>query len=53
MLTFTGLFKIDNLDPKRIEHLLEEAKLEGISLDLTSLEFSFRKALERLATTVC
>jgi len=43
-------FQIDKLDPKRIEHLLEEANLEGISLDLTSLEFSFRKALERLAT---
>lgn len=33
----------------RIENLLHEAQLEGISLDSTSLEFSFRRAVERLA----
>ena len=42
-------FQDDNLDPNRIEYLLEEAQLEGISLNSTSLEYSFRKALERLA----
>ncbi|MBW2722119.1 MAG: DUF3536 domain-containing protein, partial [Deltaproteobacteria bacterium] len=42
-------FQDDNLDLNRIEHLLEEAQLEGVSLDSTSLEYSFRKALERLA----
>ncbi|MGD8878326.1 MAG: DUF3536 domain-containing protein [Syntrophobacterales bacterium] len=39
----------DDLDLKRIEYLLEEAQLEGVSLNSTSLEYSFRKALERLA----
>ena len=42
-------FQDDNVDPNRIEYLLEEAQLEGISLNSTSLEYSFRKALERLA----
>ena len=42
-------FQDDNLDLNRIEYLLEEAQLEGVSLDSTSLEYSFRKALERLA----
>jgi alpha-amylase/alpha-mannosidase (GH57 family) len=42
-------FQDENLDRNRIEHLLEEAQLEGVSLDSTSLEYSFRKALERLA----
>jgi hypothetical protein len=42
-------FRDDNLDLNRIENLLEEALLEGVSLDSTSLEYSFRKALERLA----
>ena len=42
-------FQDDNLDLNRIEDLLEEAQLEDVSLDSTSLEYSFRKALERLA----
>jgi hypothetical protein len=42
-------FQDGNLDLNRIEYLLEEAQLEGVSLDSTSLEYSFRKALERLA----
>jgi hypothetical protein len=42
-------FQDDNLDLNRIEYLLKEAQLEGVSLDSTSLEYSFRKALERLA----
>ena len=42
-------FQDDNLDLNRIEYLLEEAQLEGVSLDSTFLEYSFRKALERLA----
>jgi alpha-amylase/alpha-mannosidase (GH57 family) len=39
----------DELEVNRIENLLHEAQLEGISLDSTSLEFSFRRAVERLA----
>ena len=42
-------FQDDNLDLNRIEYLFKEAQLEGVSLDSTSLEYSFRKALERLA----
>jgi alpha-amylase/alpha-mannosidase (GH57 family) len=42
-------FQNDDLELNRIEHLLEEAQLLGISLDGGSLEYSIRKALERLA----
>ena len=42
-------FQDGNLDLNRVEYLFEEAQLEGVSLDSTSLEYSFRKALERLA----
>jgi hypothetical protein len=42
-------FQDNNLDLNRIEYLLEESQLEDVSLDSTSLEYSFRKALERLA----
>jgi hypothetical protein len=42
-------FQDDNLDLNRIGSLFEEAQLEGVSLDSTSLEYSFRKALEGLA----
>ena len=42
-------FENDDLDMDRIESLLREAQLEGVSLDKTSLEYSFRKALERPA----
>jgi alpha-amylase/alpha-mannosidase (GH57 family) len=42
-------FEDEELNLARIEHLLREARLEGISLETTSLEFGFRKTLERLA----
>jgi alpha-amylase/alpha-mannosidase (GH57 family) len=42
-------FENDDLELNRIEHLLKEARLEGISLEGESLEYSIRKALERLA----
>ena len=42
----------DELEFKRIQHLLKEAQLEGISLEGGSLEYSFRKALERLANSL-
>jgi hypothetical protein len=39
----------DDLEVNRIQNLLDEAQLEGITLEATSLEYSFRKAVERLA----
>ena len=39
----------DDLEVNRIENLLDEVQLEGIALEATSLEYSLRKALERLA----
>jgi hypothetical protein len=42
-------FENEELNLARIEHLLREARLEGISLETTSLEFGLRKTLERLA----
>jgi alpha-amylase/alpha-mannosidase (GH57 family) len=42
-------FENEELNLARIEHLLQEAGLEGISLETTSLEFGLRKTLERLA----
>jgi hypothetical protein len=42
-------FENDDLELNRIEHLLREAQLEGISLEGESLDYSIRKALERLA----
>ena len=42
-------FENEELNLDRIEHLLQEARLEGISLETTSLEFGLRKTLERLA----
>ena len=42
-------FENDDLELNRIERLLEVAQSEGISLDGGSLEYSMRKALERLA----
>ena len=42
-------FENNELEFQRIEHLLKEAQLEGISLEGGSLEYSIRKALERLA----
>ena len=45
-------FENEELNLARIEHLLREARLEGISLETTSLEFGFRKTIERLAAQV-
>jgi alpha-amylase/alpha-mannosidase (GH57 family) len=42
-------FESEELNLDHIEHLLREARLEGISLETTSLEFSLRKTLGRLA----
>jgi hypothetical protein len=42
-------FENDDLEVSRIEHLLREAQLEGISLEGESLEYSISKALKRLA----
>ena len=42
-------FAADELNLNRIEHLLKEARLEGVSLDALTLEYSFSQALERLA----
>jgi hypothetical protein len=42
-------FENDDLELKRIEHLLREAQSEGISLEGESLAYSIRKALERTA----
>ena len=42
-------FEDDDLELNRIEHLLQEAQLEGISLEGDSLDYKIRKALERLA----
>jgi len=42
-------FENDDFEFNRIEHLLREAQLEGISLEGESLDYSIRKALERLA----
>ena len=42
-------FEDEELNVARIEHLLREARLEGISLETTSLEFGLRQTLGRLA----
>jgi hypothetical protein len=42
-------FENDGLNLDRIEHLMQEAESDGISLDLPTLEYGFRRALERLA----
>jgi alpha-amylase/alpha-mannosidase (GH57 family) len=39
----------DAIDAKRIETLCTAAKLEGVTLDHTTLEFGYRQNLERLA----
>ncbi|MGD8388315.1 MAG: DUF3536 domain-containing protein, partial [Desulfobacteraceae bacterium] len=39
----------DDLDPERIQALLQEARGVGIALDPTPLEFSYRRSLERTA----
>ena len=42
-------FEDEALDEDFIESLLEEAQKEGIPLDVATLEFSFRKNLEKMA----
>jgi alpha-amylase/alpha-mannosidase (GH57 family) len=42
-------FENEHFDPASIEELLEEAKVEGITLDSDILEYAFRKNLERMA----
>src|SRR5207244_2208372 len=37
------------LDPDRVKTLLEEARLAGVELDSTTLEFALRKRIERLS----
>jgi alpha-amylase/alpha-mannosidase (GH57 family) len=39
----------DELDIGRIHSLLEEARLGGVDLDATTLEFTLRKTIERMA----
>ena len=42
----------DELDIGRIRSLLEEARLGGVDLDATTLEFTLRKTIERMAGRV-
>jgi alpha-amylase/alpha-mannosidase (GH57 family) len=39
----------DDIDSEVVESILEEAREEGIGLDTTTLEYAFRKNLERMA----
>ena len=39
----------DDLDIGRIHHLLEEARLGGVDLDATTLEYTLRKTMEGIA----
>ena len=45
-------FSSDDLDIGRIRSLLEEARLGGVDLDATTLEFTLRKTVEKLADRV-
>jgi hypothetical protein len=45
-------FAADELDIPRVRSLLEEARVGLVDLDATTLEFTFRKTLERLAGQV-
>ena len=42
-------FQEEEVDPARIDSLLREARGVGVTFDTESLEFSFRKSLERTA----
>lgn len=42
-------FESDEIDPELVENLLKEVKSEGISLDTDSLEYIFRRNIERMA----
>ena len=41
-------FEKDNLDTEQIRSLLEEAEIEGVSLDFDTLEYALRRSLERM-----
>jgi hypothetical protein len=45
-------FSTEDLDIVRIRSLLEEARLGGVDLDATTLEFTLRKSVERMADRV-
>lgn len=38
----------DSLDPEKIKSFVEQAQSAGVTLDSTTLEFTFRRAIERL-----
>ena len=42
-------FSADELDIPRVRSLLEEARIGGVDLDATTLEFTLRKTIERMA----
>ena len=42
-------FENEEFSPEPIDTLLEEVSLQGISLDTETLEFAFRRSLERMA----
>jgi alpha-amylase/alpha-mannosidase (GH57 family) len=39
----------EDVDPERVNTLLETARLEGVALDTATLEFAYRQNLERMA----
>jgi hypothetical protein len=45
-------FSSDELDLGRVRSLLEEARIGGVDLDATTLEFTLRKTIEKLADRV-
>ncbi|NIS72201.1 MAG: DUF3536 domain-containing protein [Proteobacteria bacterium] len=47
--TLRRAFENEEFDPDLINPLLEEVTLAGISLDTDTLEFAFRKSIERMA----
>jgi hypothetical protein len=42
-------FENEEFDPEHIEALLEEVRVEGVTLDTATLEFAIRKKLEHMA----
>lgn len=44
-----SVFESELVDTSRVHNLLETAKDEGVALDSATLEFDFRRSLERLA----
>ena len=39
----------EEIDSERVDHLLDAARLEGVTLDTATLEYAFRHNLERIA----